>query len=211
MLKTRQHPIKEFHIPRAMDFDESLQEMERFVRENVAVSSKQTTDDQHLIKLNFQRMKRVYKTTVINNKLMELASNLRQSLIWMVITDPRCGDSAQSIPVMQRIAELTSKIKLKIILRDEHPEIMDAFLTGDARAIPKFICLDSETLKVLGTWGPRPKPLQEILMKHKENPVMSKSEFSEKIQRKYLEDRTRTIQKEFLELLNSCNLQVYKS
>jgi hypothetical protein len=209
MLKPGQNTFNRYHIQKAMDFGESLQEMERFVRENMAVSSKQTTDYLHLMKLNFQRMKRVYKTTIINDKLMELASNLRQSLIWMVITDPRCGDSAQSIPVMQRIAELTSKIELKIILRDDHPEIMDAFLTGDARAIPKLICLDSETLKVVGTWGPRPKPLQEILMKHKENPVMSKSEFSEKIQRKYLEDKTRTIQKEFLELLKSCNLQIY--
>ena len=45
------------------------------------------------------------------------------------------------------MAEAEKKISLKIILRDQNPEIMNRFLTNGARAIPIVIFLDDNLLK----------------------------------------------------------------
>ncbi len=208
MTKNRKNPITPAIIQQAENFDESLRRMESLIRDKQNTIPNETESYLQLIKLNFHRMKRVYKTTCIHDELRDVAINFPTHIIWIVITNPRCGDSAQSIPVMQRIAELNDKIQLKIILMDDHPEVMDSYLTNGARAIPKLICLNADTLEELGTWGPRPEPMQMLLREHKNNPVLSKSEFSELIQRKYLEDKTTTIQNEYLELLKSWSRQI---
>ena len=203
MTKIRKNPITPAIIQQAENFDESLRHMEALVRNKQNTILNEDESYLQLIKLNFHRMKRVYKTTRIHDELQDEAINSSTPMTWIVITNPRCGDSAQSIPVMQKIAELNDKIQLKIIMRDEHLEVMDAYLTDGTRAIPKLICLNADTLEELGTWGPRPEPMQKLLKEHKNNPVLSKSEFSEMIQRKYLEDKTKTIQNEVLELFKS--------
>jgi len=207
MKEIRKKAITTTIISKAISFDKSLQHMEALIHTEQNSMPNETNNYSQLIKLNFQRMKRVYKTTHINDELKKAATNFSTHIFWVVLTNPRCGDSAQSIPVMQRIAEQNNMIQLKIIYSDEHPEILDAYLTKGTRSIPKLICLNADTLKELGTWGPRPKSFQYLLIEHKNNPVLSKSEFSEMIQRKYLEDKTKSLQKEFIELLKLWNVQ----
>jgi hypothetical protein len=60
---------------------------------------------------------------------------------------------------MARLAELNSNIHLAIVLRDEHNDLMNQFLTNGARAIPVLIFSDPKTHEVLGQWGSRPAPL----------------------------------------------------
>ncbi len=204
MTKTGHNPVTALVAGSAYTFQESLHMMQKAAMGGGMTEEAVSGDYRHLVKLNYQRMKRVYKTCKIGEKLMKKAENFSRPVIWLVLTDMRCGDSAQSIPVMQRIAELSTKIQLKILFRDDYPEIMDAFLTNGARSIPKLICLDKNTLCVEGIWGPRPEPLQKLVLEHKKNPVHEKEALSEMIQRKYLRDKTVTIQKELLELLESC-------
>ena len=85
--------------------------------------------------------------------------------VWLTITEAWCGDAAQIIPVIELLAAANPLLTHRLILRDEHLEIMDAFLTnGISRAIPITIFLDAETHAVLGSWGPRPAELQaEVL------------------------------------------------
>ena len=104
------------------------------------------------------------------------------------------------IPVIEKIAAENDKIETRYILRDENLDLMDQFLTKRARAIPKLIVLDADTLDVLATWGSRPAPAQELFYSLK-NGGVEKAEISEKLQRWYNEDRGRTIQAEFVELM----------
>ena len=82
---------------------------------------------------------------------------------WIVITESWCGDAAQSVPVIAHLAELNSNIQCDIVLRDENPELIDAFLTNGGRSIPKvlFINPDGEIVQV---WGPRHQLLQEAFV-----------------------------------------------
>ena len=95
-------------------------------------------------------------------------------------------------------------IETRYVLRDENLELMDKYLTNNARSIPKLIALDAETFEEIGTWGPRPQTAMDYFYQLK-NQGMEKPEMMEKIQRWYLADKERALQAEFVELLESWN------
>ena len=53
------------------------------------------------------------------------------------------------------------------------------------------------------TWGPRPKPAQEMILEHKANPVKEYSEVQKEIQLWYANDKGVTLQTEIMELINT--------
>ena len=83
----------------------------------------------------------------------------------LVIAADWCGDAANTVPVLARLADLIPGMELRILVRDDHPEIMDAYLTNGTRSIPIAIALDDK-LSELGHWGPRPTALQEWVISH---------------------------------------------
>ena len=109
---------------------------------------------------------------------------------------------AQNLPVVQKMVEYQPNIDLKLIFRDEHLDVMDAFLTNGGRSIPKLIMLDEGSLAELGQWGPRPAPVQEMVIEFKETGG-EYSKFSERVQKWYNADRTETVQREFIKLLEA--------
>jgi hypothetical protein len=155
-------------------------------------------------KLNWARTQRLQKTILLNPEIKKSAEKIDHIYTWIVITEAWCGDSAQNIPVIAEIAKLNpEKIKLYIVLRDENPELMSKYLTEGARAIPKLIVLDDTLGKEVFTWGPRPKPAQEILKEWKRNPAgKSWEDFEKELHSWYAKDKTNTIQSEFNELLH---------
>ena len=57
---------------------------------------------------------------------------------------------------MHAFADQTESLELRIALRDEHPELMDRFLTNNARSIPKLLMVRPADNSVVASWGPRP-------------------------------------------------------
>lgn len=106
--------------------------------------------------LNETRLKRLDKTTKIGEESIHKMQELRKSYIWLVITESWCGDAAQCLPILNKLAELSDLVDLRLVFRDQNLELMDLFLTNGGRAIPKLLVLDPETKEVLNHWGPRP-------------------------------------------------------
>jgi hypothetical protein len=153
--------------------------------------------------INAQRMKRIDKQCVINNNLNRLVSQINKKQKWIVISETWCGDSAQCLPVIAKIAKLNKNIKLEIIFRDEHLEVIDAFLTNGTRSIPKLICVDEETESVNYIWGPRPRVIQDKVLELKsKNMEITHDELVKHIHLWYAQDKTNAIQNEFIDLLN---------
>jgi len=157
-------------------------------------------------KLNRQRMHRLEKTIKLSDSLTEKARKIQRKMIWLVITEGWCGDAAQNIPTIEKIAAENDLIETRYVLRDENLELMDGYLTNDARSIPKLIALDAETLEELGTWGPRPQIAMDYFHELKAQ-KMEKPEMMEKIQRWYLSDKEQSIQKEFEKLFENWTKQ----
>ena len=134
--------------------------------------------------LNLVRMERWDKRL----RFEELDLGLKSPVELMVITEGWCGDAAHITPVFQKVAEANPLLTLFFINRDQHLEIMDAFLTNGGRSIPKAILLDSQG-RVLGSWGPRPNELQTIFMEMRQSEDYQPEEAKVFIQKWYNKDK----------------------
>ncbi len=160
--------------------------------------------DEHIAAtlINAQRIKRIDKQCVLTEELKAVLNNVSNKMVWTVIVESWCGDGAQCIPVIGKMAEYCSNIELRFVFRDENLELMDSFLTNGSRSIPILICNDASTNNFIGKWGPRPQKIQLMVMEYKkENPQVSHNEFVEQLHLWYARDRTNSIQSDFLSLI----------
>ncbi|MBL4707261.1 MAG: thioredoxin family protein [Flavobacteriales bacterium] len=147
------------------------------------------------IKLNHMRTKRILKQTKIPTELFENIKSVRSNYYWVVLSEPWCGDSANILPIISKLSDMNDRIELNVLLRDEHPEIMDQFLTNGTRAIPKLICFD-EDYSIVGEWGPRPAVLKERVNCIKNKKSISSDELKEQIQIWYNADKGNSVYNE---------------
>jgi len=188
------------YIEKSMSFDEYLKLIDDLLAQEKTTGENQSETMFNYAKLNRQRMKRLEKTVQLNESLREKARNVKANWVWIILTEGWCGDAAQNIPIIEKIARENSRIKTRYLLRDENLELMDKYLTFNARSIPKLICLDAETLEEIGTWGPRPKAAMDYFFEMR-NQGLEKPQMMENLQRWYLADENQSIQKEFESLL----------
>lgn len=187
-------------IDRSISFNEYYELVEKLANEGGTTGEDQSQAMIDYTKLNFSRIKRILKTTDAIPEITETLACFNEKITWLVIAESWCGDAAQNVPVMQIMAEVNPNITVRVILRDENPELMNQYLTNGGKSIPKLICLD-ENLNELGTWGPRPQFLQDWLKKEKANPTMEMSALKEQFQVWYTKDKGQTLQKEMLLLM----------
>jgi hypothetical protein len=190
--------MKEY-IDKSMTFGEYTALIDRLLEEGKTTGTNQSEAMVGYGRLNRARMKRLETTTVLDEDVAADIHKLDVDWIWLVITEGWCGDAAQNIPLIEKIAAANSGIETRYILRDENLELMDQYSTNGARSIPKLIAIGREDRKVLGTWGARPREAQELFYKLKSE-GLEKPAIMEQIQRWYLEDKGRSIQQEFAEL-----------
>lgn len=187
-------------VAQAMSYNGYMQLSEQLVAEERTSGPNQSAPYVHFTKLNFQRMKRLNKTVEVPAQLTKLLQQKATNWRWMTITEPWCGDAAQCVPVIEKLALAAGGVETLYILRDEHPTVMDAYLTNGGRAIPKLICLDEKGAEVF-TWGPRPAVIQEVMNRLKADGVTEISEIVEAIQKAYNDDKQNGIYQEFEALL----------
>lgn len=123
---------------------------------------------------------------------MDLSATPRKLL---VITEDWCGDASNTVPVLAKLVEQTAGLELRIIRRDEHPTVMDQYLTNGSRSIPIVIVLDAR-FGELGHWGPRPTELQAWVMANRD--TASKATLYPQIRKWYARDRGETTLREVL-------------
>ncbi|GAA3633912.1 thioredoxin family protein [Flavivirga jejuensis] len=156
-------------------------------------------------KLNDRRMKRWDKTIKITSESLSKIKTFKEPITWLVITESWCGDAAHVMPVINKVAELNDNIDLKVVLRDENPELMDAFLTNGNKAIPKLIILDNNTGDVLNTYGPRPSEATNYVSRFKAKHGALTPEFKEDLQHWYNTNKGQNIIDDLTDVL--CELE----
>lgn len=118
--------------------------------------------------LNEARLHRLDKTLKVESEVAVMIENLSKDYYWIVISESWCGDAAQSVPMLNKMAEITDKIDLRILFRDQNLELMDQYLTNGGRAIPKLLIVEKESLKVVEHWGPRPADAITLVNNYKD-------------------------------------------
>lgn len=114
------------------------------------------------LSINWQRVQRISKHVQVSSEWTAWLQEVTQPFKWLIITEPWCGDAAQIVPVLERMAEVApEKIALKVVYRDQNLDLMDQHLTHGSRSIPKVLALSSKD-EFLGNWGPRPAEAQAL-------------------------------------------------
>ena len=192
--------MKEY-LKKSMTFAEYFKLIDDLLADGKTTGGNQSEAMFNYGKLNRQRMHRLEKTVNLNDSLVEKAQSVERKMIWLIITEGWCGDAAQNIPAIEKIAAESANIETRYILRDENLALMDAYLTDNARSIPKLIALEAETLAVIGTWGPRPQTAMDYFHELRSG-GMEKPQMMENLQRWYLQDKEKSLQSEFENLLS---------
>lgn len=140
----------------------------------------------------------VYRTTAIPDWARERADRLARPIRLLAIVEGWCGDGSSTVPVLARLADETGRLEVRVIRRDERPDVMDRYLTDGARSIPIVVALDGAG-RELGHWGPRPAELQAWVMAHKD--ALPQDERFREVRRWYARDRGRSTLREVLALV----------
>jgi hypothetical protein len=187
-------------LKNSFTFESYKELMQALVAAGKTSGPDQREDLIHYTELNAKRMKRIEKTTILKEELKNLISSIQEPMTWVLISEAWCGDAAQIVPVLGKIAAESELIDLQIILRDEHLDIMDQYLTNGGRSIPKLICLDQEDREIF-VWGPRPAAIQQVVNDTKAEGITDHAVLVERIQYAYNEDQTHSIQQEISDIL----------
>ena len=176
--------------------------VKQLVEKNANTGPEQNADLAGYTKLNDKRMKRWDKTIKIPEDDKKQIEAFSQKSTWLVITESWCGDAAHVLPAINKIAELNDNIDMKVVLRDENLELIDAFLTNGGRAIPKVIMIDNATGEVLNTFGPRPSEATNLVNRFKAENGSLTPEFKEDLQYWYNKDKGQNIIKDVTKILS---------
>ncbi len=150
--------------------------------------------------LNDRRMKRLDKTIKLSENTIATAKEVKDPVTWLVLTEGWCGDAAQTLPIINKIANESDQIDLKIVLRDENEDLMNQFLTNGGKSIPKLIALDKNN-DVIDSWGPRPSIPTKMVADYKKEHGQLDADFKKDLQVWYNKDKGENTQKDMLRLL----------
>jgi hypothetical protein len=159
------------------------------------------TFEQHLegVEKNRELWHAFYDRARVPEDLVERLRDLPELRI-LVLSEDWCGDAVNTLPLIARMAEAAPNIDLRVIGRDDHPELMDSHTTDGSRSIPVVIVYD-RAFNELAWWGPRPTDLQRWVVD--EGLSMPSKDRYRQIRRWYAVDRGRTTMEEVLDKLFS--------
>lgn len=200
-MMTQTQIVTDKTIAQSMDYEQYRAFITERLENNQSTGTNHSESMVGYTDLNDKRMKRLDKTVKLTDETLATLADLKTPLIWLVLTEGWCGDAAQTVPIMAKMAAETPNIDLRLILRDENLEIMDEFLTNGGRSIPKLIVLNKATLEILGSWGPRPVAAQELFWKAKNSPDFNYPDVQKALQLWYAKDKTLSTQQELMELV----------
>jgi hypothetical protein len=203
-MKSLRYPVNSTLLDGGFSYSEFVDLTERLVQENRTTGANQSEEYLAYTRICLQRMVRWNKTSKVSEALEQLLLQVNQTQVWLVITEAWCGDGAQSIPHLAKLADLNPLITLKIIFRDEHPDLMDAYLTNGNRSIPKLVAMTADLQQELFTWGAKPKYLLDLHAAFKQNPEgRSYSDFLEEVHLWYAKNKQKGIESEIYPLISS--------
>ena len=150
-------------------------------------------------RLNLHRAQRIARTYKMDPELARLIDGIARPQLWMVLTEPWCGDSAQCLPYIALLADRNPRIDLRLLLRDDNLDIMDLYLTNGTRSIPLLVAFADDGSELF-RWGPRPVAAQEAFAAAKAA-GLEKPQILEKLHLWYGRNRGQALEAEFIALL----------
>lgn len=190
-------------LDNSISYQEYRELVAKYAAEGKTSGNTQTPDYINYTKLNESRMHRLDKTLQVIEEVKTYLENLNKEYIWLVLAETWCGDAAQVLPVINKMAQVSDEIELRILLRDDNEAVMNLFLTNGTKSIPKLIILDKESGEVVTDFGPRPAEAKQLIMDYKATHGVVDETAKIELQKWYLADKGVAIQQEILALIKA--------
>lgn len=188
-------------LKKSMSYNEYRELVEQLVANNSTTGNDKSEAMVNYTMLNDRRMKRWDKTVKVSEEDKATIEAYNKKATWLLISESWCGDAAHIVPAINKVAELNNSIDLRIVLRDDNPELMDEFLTNGGKAIPKLIIIENED--VVNTFGPRPSEATQLVVDYKAKHGKITAEFKEDLQRWYNKNKGQNVIKDLVKLLSA--------
>ena len=193
--------ILEHSLSNSFSYQEYRNLVTNLFKNGKVTGNEQSESLLHYTELNEARMHRLDKTMKVIDDVKSFLENLKTDYIWLIISEGWCGDAAQILPIINKMALISNKIDFKIVLRDDNEVLMNNFLTNGSKSIPILIILEKDTLKVVNHFGPRPKPAIDLVKNYKEKFGIIDETIKTDLQKWYLQDKGVSTQQEIIGLL----------
>lgn len=201
VLEQNRLEIVQEYIEKAMDYPRYSELVRQLAKIGKSTGPNQSEAMANYTKLGDRRMARWDKTFKIPEDIQQKLKTHDKELVFLALTESWCGDAAASLPIINKVAEASPNIALKVVLRDESLDLMDAFLTNGARSIPKVIVLDKANNEIVGEWGPRPSIATQMVEGCKKEHGKLTDEFKQELQVWYNKNKGQNILEDLLKLL----------
>lgn len=190
-------------LKNSMSYNDYLRLMDDMAAQKKSTGHEQNEMLTDFTKLNQARMKRLDKTQKLLPEAVDTMKKIREKQTWLILTESWCGDAAQNVPVLKKMADENLLIDIRLVLRDDNDDLMQKFLTNGGRSIPKLIAIAENNLSELFTWGPRPQKANDMVKAMIVEQGGITDEVKTAVQLWYNKDKGIEVQKEMIELLSS--------
>ena len=191
------------YLEKAISYPEYIELGKKLLSQNQTSGMDQSAEMVEYARLNDHRVDRILKKGVVLPESKARLESINEPAYLLVISEYWCGDAAQNIPWIHLMVKDHPTLQLRIVFRDENPDLMNQFLTNGSQSIPKVILLNANK-EVCGTWGPRPESAQHLIMENKKTGALPKDELYKKLHLWYAQNEGKEIQSEFFSLLERC-------
>ena len=116
----------EDYVERSMTYGEYITLIDDLLLKGRTTGPNQSKAMINYTAINRQRIHRLEKTIDLDESVESASRGAQRRVIWLVITEGWCGDAAQNIPVIEKIAAQSVNIETRYILRDENPDLNGA-------------------------------------------------------------------------------------
>jgi len=140
----------------------------------------------------------IYERAELPPEIRESAASISGRWHFLALAEDWCGDAVHVLPYLARLEETFPGLQLRILTREENPDLMESHLTNGTRSIPVVMILD-EDFDEVAWWGPRPAPLQDLFLR--EIKPLPKEERFPRVRAWFARDRGRTTLREILDLI----------
>jgi hypothetical protein len=111
---------------------------------------------------NVEIMKARYKDLQITEQDLEYLRSLQNDLRILVIGNDRCSDTAGNLPILSKMADISSKLQLRILDSDTYAKYHQQFKVNGKRKTPVVLFLSPE-YDELCRWVERPNAAYKVI------------------------------------------------
>lgn len=146
---------------------------------------------------------RTWTSAVIPAELAARALNVGGPWRILVIAEPGCSDSVNSVPYIAKLVEMTPGLEMRLVNSTAGRPWMEAHRSADGRASTPTVLVLDEAYRIRGCWVEQPLELQAIWL-----PVVARGTMADEVGAKmawYQQDEGRAILREFVEVLEGAS------